>query len=495
MPLLTLLKQNWKKTIRARGFHNNLAVNILLGLTALYFIVIFFALGLFLPTWLSGAIPGKTPTQLFNGVTLYILLGGLMIRYFMQQLATINIQLYQILPIKRKTIIDFLLFSPLLNPVNFILFFIIIPFAIRSVAVDYNITTAICFVVNFFLIVCFNSLTASFIKRKFGSNFWGFFGVIIFFALIIVLDFFHIFSLFKISELIFNFVIFNPFGLIIPIGAVMAAYHLNHWFFSTYYYAEKFDLKVSTNKSYGDSNLSFLNRFGSIGDIMGLIMKLVWRHKRTKNALYMTAIFLFYGLLFYTNEYYHQQYSWLFFCAMFITGAVMLIFCQWIIAMNSTHFDSLMTKNISIRSYITANIYLILAGNILCFVLTLPYFLYGKEIAWVHLAAILYNCGVNAFLLVFFGTYSSKRIDLSVRSVANYQGVTIKNFIVVLPVLFFPMLFVGLFSLFSMANIALISLSVLGILGLVFQKQLITMCENQFNRRKYAMCEGFRQAE
>jgi hypothetical protein len=180
---------------------------------------------------------------------------------------------------------------------------------------------------------------------------------------------------------------------------------------------------------------------------------------------------------------------------MFMTGAGMLIFGQWVISMNSSHFDSLMTRNISIRSYLTANLYLMQATNVLCFILTIPYFLFGKEIALAHFVAFLFNCGVNAFLLIYFSTYSTKRIDLSGGSAMNFQGVSFKNFLVVIPIMFFPMIVVGIFSFFKIANIAIIIFAIMGILGLVFQKQLITACVHKFNARKYAMCEGFRQME
>ena len=493
MMLLRLLGQNGLKMVRSRGFYKNLMVNLLMGFAALYFIAIFFALGVFLHAILGEIPTEKTPTELFNGAMLYILLGGLALRYFMQQLATINIQTYQILPIKRSAIVNYLLFTPLLNPINYILFFTVIPFACISVSTDYNGFTAFCFVLNFFLIVCFNSLTASFIKRKFGSNFWGFLGVIAFFGAIIALEYYKIFSLFSISETIFNFIVLKPYGLAVPCFAVLSAYMLNRWFFSQNFYAETFDRQAKTEKTYNNANLSFLNRFGVIGEIIALELKLIWRHKRTKNLAYMLPFFLCYGLIFYTNDHYGS--GMFFFSAMFITGAVTLLFGQWLISWNSSHFDSLMTKNLSIRSYLSANLYLMLAGNVVCFVLTIPYFLFGKEIAILHIAAFLYNSGVNTFLLTYFATYNTKRIDLSAKSALNYQGTTFKNFLIIIPLMFIPMLIVGLFALFAKTNIALIILSVLGVLGLLFQKQLISLCVNQFNRRKYALCEGFRQAE
>ena len=495
MILFTLLKQNWLKTIRARGFYKNLAVNILLGIAALYFIVCFLAIGLFLHFLLEEISVEKTPLEIFNGITLYILFGGLAIRYIMQQLATINVKSYHILPIKRTTIVNYVLFTPLLNPINYVIFFIVIPFAIRSVLVDYNLFTALCFVLNIFFIVCFNSLLASFLKRKYGSNLWGFVGVLLFFGLVIVLEYFKIFSLFSVSAILFDFIVLKPFGLLVPVLVVALAYLLNRWFFAQNFYEENFDLKIKTRRNYNSSNLSFLNRFGNVGDIMALEMKLIWRHKRTKNLLYFIPLFLCYGLLFYTNKLYANMPGFLFFCAMFMTGTVTLLFGQWIISWNSSHFDSLMTKNTSIHSYLSANIYLMMAGNIICFILTLPYFLLGKEIAIMQITAFLFNSGVNTFLLTYFATYNTKRIDLSAKSALNYQGTTFKNFLIMLPLLFLPMIIIKIFALFSIINIAFIILSVLGILGLLFQKQLITLCVNQFNRRKYILCEGFRQSE
>jgi hypothetical protein len=136
-----------------------------------------------------------------------------------------------------------------------------------------------------------------------------------------------------------------------------------------------------------------------------------------------------------------------------------------------------------------------LAGNILCFVLTMPYFLFGTNIAILHIVAFFYNSGVNTFLLTYTATYNTKRIDLMAKSALNYQGTTFKNFLIVIPLMFAPMIIIGLFSLFSATNIALVILFVLGLVGILFQKQLITLCVNQFNRRKYALCEGFRQTE
>jgi hypothetical protein len=50
-----------------------------------------------------------------------------------------------------------------------------------------------------------------------------------------------------------------------------------------------------------------------------------------------------------------------------------------------------------------------------------------------------------------------------------------------------------LFDLFSAAHIALIIISLMGLAGILFREPLLKIIENQFLRRKYALCAGFRK--
>ncbi len=200
-------------------------------------------------------------------------------------------------------------------------------------------------------------------------------------------------------------------------------------------------------------------------------------------------------LMFYTNKHYEESNAMMFFVAMFMTGILMLMFGQWVYSWDSSHFDGLTTQNIPVRSYIKANYYLLTGFNVLCFVLTTPYFFFGMKFVYMHLAAFVFNSGVNIFLLLFFGTYNTKRVDLSKSTVMNYQGTTFKSFLIVMPMMFVPMALIGIISIFASANVALSVLAGLGLLGILFRKQLITLCVNQFNKRKYALLNGFREVE
>ena len=169
---------------------------------------------------------------------------------------------------------------------------------------------------------------ASFLKRRLGSGFLSFLVVIVIFGALGALEYFRILSFFEGSRIAFGYILEHTFGLLLPLGVVAGAYLLNRLFFAQNFYSEKFNEKIKTENNFR-SNLSFLNRFGVIGEIIALEIKLILRHKRTKSILYMSGFFLFYGLLFYTNDIYKDNNGFLFFVAMFVTGLLMFMFGQW----------------------------------------------------------------------------------------------------------------------------------------------------------------------
>ncbi len=494
MLIVNLVKQELKKSIRSQGFYKNLAVSILLGFFALYIAVILLFLGFSLNKILEKADSNLNPMELFNGAMLYLLLFGLTIRFFLQQLNTFNLPPYQVLPIKRSNLINFLILKPLVSPANYLLLLVVVPFAIKSVVGYYSVSVAFRFVLSFILMIWFNSFTAAFLKRKFGSSILSFVLILGILGIIIALEYFNIFSLFRFSRALYNFYVLKRFGLFIPLCLFFGAFLLNKWFFSQNYYPEKFNLKIKSDKTI-KTDFTFLNKFGIIGELISLEIKLILRHKRTKSILYMSGFFLFYGLIFYTSNLYANSNGMLFFCAMFMTGLLMIMFGQWMISWDSRHFDCILTRNIPVKDYINANYYFMIALNIICFMLTTPYFLFGMKIVYLHLVAFIFNTGVNIYLLMFLATFNTKRVDLSKSSAMNYQGTTYKSFLIVLPIMFLPMIIVGLLSTLFTLAVALWTLTLMGLAGIIFRKQLINICINQFNRRKYKLAEGYREGE
>lgn len=211
--------------------------------------------------------------------------------------------------------------------------------------------------------------------------------------------------------------------------------------------------------------------------------------------IYMSAFFMLYGLLFYTNEMYSGSATWLVFCGLIITGMASLTYGQWVMSWESNYFDAILTKNIPAKTYVKANYFILIAFNVISFLISTPYFLMGTKFAFLHIAMFLFNTGVNVFLLIFTATFNTKRIDLMARSMFNYQGTTYKSFLIILPIMFFPMLLTAILGNFLSFNVILLIIGLIGLAGIFLIPYQIKLSTRQFVRRKYAMAEGFRENE
>lgn len=496
MIITDLLKQNWLKDFRAQSFYRGLAVKILMGFMGLYISSILLMIGLFLGDMLNEVSPTFTPLELFNGATIYLILAGIMTRLLMMQLNTVNLETYQSFPIKRSTLVHFILTKSVLSWGNYLLLIAIIPFAIRSISAYYSGLIALKFIINFIFVIWFDVLIANFLKRKYGSSLIALFIFIGIVAGLVALEYFKIFSIFNFSLKVFNFLTQNASGLLISFIAVIAAYGINLLFFSQNYYPEKFDEKVKKSNSAVTKSFSFLEKYGIVGELISLQIRLIFRHKRTKALVSMSALFLFYEIIFLKNPIYADRPGWLFFAAIFTTGILMIMYGQWIMSWESSYFDTILTKNIPTKTYMRANYYLLFAFNTISFILTTPYFFFfGKELVFQHLAAYFYNTGINISLFLIFSSFNTKRVDLNARSSFNYQGTTYKSFLIVLPILFIPMIVIGTASLIGQTNIGLLIMGLLGLAGFLFREKLIDLSVKLLNKRKYIIAQGFREKE
>jgi len=490
MVIFKLFKQNYVKGFRAKGFYKNLAINIIVGILALYFIVLFFALGLFLDVILETVPLEYNPPQLFGGATIYLFLAGLLIRFFIQPLNTLNVNSYKMLPVQYKTLVNYVIFKPFLNPVNYLPLIVIIPFALKSVTQHYGSGAALSFILLLLLLSLTNVQLASFLKRVTGGRLWYTLGFTAFFAGIIALNVMQIIPFFKWSEQAVIWLIQKDYRLLLPVVCGVLATLLHRQYFFKNYYTDDYIKKNDTSLL---KDFTLFSRLGAIGTIMNLETKLILRHKRVKNILLLSIIFLCYGFLFYTNELYGFGFKIM--CGVFVTGMGMMMFGQWVFSWDSNYFDFILSKNILARDYVRANCYIMLVLCTLSFIFSSPYFFFGKEIILIQIVSFLFNIGISIPLLLFFGTFNNKRIDLKNSSAMNFQGTSFKNFLIVLPVMFLPSLIAFITGLFTDKMVSLWIIGGVGFLGIMLYKPVLDLCEKQFLKKKYYMADGFRATE
>lgn len=487
----TLFKQNIQKNIRKQGFYKNMWVNIILILFALYMLGCFLVLGFTLGPLLATIPVAMNPVQIMNGAFLYLLLGGIIMRYVIQPLNTVDLHVYQTLPIPRKSLVNYLIYKPLINPINYFLLLFLIPFAIKTVVPIYGGLAAFGFIVTGITISIFNLQLASYLKRLFAGSLLKILGLIIFIVGIICLEIFDIFSVAKFSSEYFTYAIQHPWVWIAQLPIVAIPILLQYHYFNKNYYIDTY-MQKDTKKRDKLRSFSFLDRYGKIGEIISLELKLITRHKRTKALVWMSFIYVLFGFLFFSE---YQPETMKGFGAIFIVGLLAMSYGQWVFSWNSSHFDALLSKNITARELVLANYILMQVFCIIPFILSLFYIFIFNNVFPALLLAFLYCVGFVVPFLLFFATYNHKRIDLNNKSAMNFQGTTMKNFFVVLPVILFPLLIYPLLNVLSSSVSYAWIIGGLGVLGILLTPLFIKLCVKQFNKRKYTMADGFREVE
>ena len=487
-----LLLNKWKESIRSSIWQKSVAINIILGILIVYFLVNFLVLGIMSDKILMGIFPDEDPVIKFNGFLLYFVFIDLFIRFLGQTVPTLSIQPYLHLPVKRSSLMHYLLGRSVVNPVNYFYFVIFIPFAIKAVAYIYNAQTALLWLFMLLIIILFNNFLITYIKRQMGSK--PIIALLIGLLLggFILLDNLKVFSLQHISEVAFTSIMIKPVLLLVPIALLSVIYYINYSFLISNAYLENLDKNLS-KKTISTAKISFFDKFGIIGELMNLEIRLSLRNKRPKTILYMTPLFLLYGFFFYPQEIYLNSGGMLIFVGIFISGGMMMSYGNYLISWESGYFDALLTKSFDFKKYFQAKIALLSVVTIISYIVTLPYLLFDIKLLYINTACFLFNLGFNINVVLFFALNNKKYLDLSKGGAFNYQGLGASNFIVMLPMMLIPIFIYLPFSFMDMPHVGLIILGAIGVVGMLLHKVILNMVLNRFYKQKYEMAEGFRQ--
>ena len=254
------------------------------------------------------------------------------------------------------------------------------------------------------------------------------------------------------------------------------------------YLDEAVSQKVVAVKS---ADLSFANKLGDVAPFIKNDIRLIWRNKRTKTVFLMSFLFLFYGLIFFTQETYKEIPAMLMFASLFITGGFALNYGQFIPAWDSAHYKMLMSQSFRYRKFLESKWILMVVMTSFLYVLSFPYLYFGVDIFLMITAGAIFNIGFNSLFLLFAGSFNRKKIDLNKSGFGNTQGTSATQFLIILPLMVLPMLLFWLFNEFVGANSGYIVVAAIGVTSLLCKKYAMNFIEKKYRENKYVMINAF----
>jgi hypothetical protein len=484
----------WKAFSRSASFGQSLGLKIFLGFFAIYFLVSFLFLGIFLRDILLESELDTNPIEVVNSYILLWLIAELVLRFFMQSLPVLNIKPLLVLPIKRPTIINFVLIKSLFSFYNTLTLLIIVPFSISCIVNnDASVFQVLMWLIAIFCMILTVNYANFLIKKKFADNLKALLPYLIIAITFGSLEYFKVFKITEIVGHFFTIVLQQPVLVFVPVLLAIGVYFWNFTYLRNNFYLDS-SLK-SKSKEAQTTDLSWTKRFGDIAPFLQLDLKLILRNKRPKTTVYMSLLFLVYGLIFYPNPSYEGIPAMFVFVGIFMTGIFMINFGQFIPAWDSGYFNLMMAQNISMKQYLASKVGLMTFSVIVLGILTSPYAYFGWNIFWLNLACAIYNLGVNIPMLLFATSFNKKRIDLEKSPFMNYQGTGAAQWLVSLPLMVLPLLIWYVTFKFSTEIIATATLAVFGVIGLLLRNYLMDKIVLLYKKQKYAMINGFKQHE
>jgi len=489
--LKTFLSHQWKDFWRSRNKAGSIAAQLVLGFFMVYFLILAIAAGFGMPFLIEKFFPGKNIIVIFNGFILYYFMIDLAVRTQMQELPTLSIIPYLHLNIRRKTIVNFLNIKSLFSVFNFLPLFIFIPFSLTKVSSTFGSYTALMYVLAIISLTIFNNYFILYVKRKAISNVTYFVVGVVLITTLASLDYFGIISVRAVSNFVFSAIAKQPLLALLFTMAAVLMFAFNSIYLKSNLYTEELSAK---NEKKGSTDYPFLNRFGRVGELAALELKLILRHKRSRSSMFMGLAFLFYGLLFYKEEYIEKDaFGFMLFAAVFMTGVSILTYGQFMFAWQSSHFDGLLANKIDFKNYIKAKFLLFTISCTIITILASFYGLLSYKLLFLHLAAYLYNIGFATVIVLYFATLNYKRLDITKSASFNWQGVGGTQWILGLPFLAIPVLIYLPFGALNLPYWGLAAIGIFGFVTLLMRNWWINLLVKKFEKQRYKIAEGFRE--
>ena len=478
----------WKAFFRSASFGKNLALKILMVFGAIYFALMFIALGVLAYHGLKEFYPD--PLVIVNKYLIYYLIFDLIIRLMLQKIPVMDIRPMLTLPIKSSTIVNFSLGKTYFSFFNFLHAFFFIPFSVVLLIEGYDVLSVILWFFSIVALLYINNFLNILLNNK-DKLF------ILFFVLVMALgtaQYYNVFDLTVYTGSFFQGLYDKNWMIAIPVLVLIMLYFVTFNYLKSNLYldaglASKHDIAKT-------ENLVWLNQFGVMGTFLKNDIKLIKRNKRSKTTIFMSVLFLFYGFLFFTGgiESYNNPAMHMF-AGVFVSGGFLITFGQFVPSWDSSYYALMMTQNVSYRDYLNSKWWLMVTATGVTAIIASFYLYFGLHIYLMILAGAIYNIGVNSSLVLLGGAFTKTPIDLSSAKGAfgDKKAFNVKTLLISIPQLLGPMAFYALGYYLISPNAGLLFVVLAGILGLAFKNKAFDMIVRIYKKEKYATLESYKQ--
>lgn len=481
------LKLEWKSFFRGSSVGINLAMKIF-RIIGICFFILWLAMMSFIAYFYVQEEMKEDPLKIISRFMIIGWLIDLVFKYMLQQIPTQNIKPFLTLNIPKKVVVNYTLIKTFLTPLSWFNSIFIVTFCGILAFNGYGFLG----IFTWFIGVSSLFYLNNFINLLFNDKENIAIGVGVLIAGFAALNYYEIVPVLSYSEKFFYNLYERPYFAVVPVILFFSLWKITfNYIRKSFYLDEGLEAKKEIGKT---ENIAFLNKYGAIGTFINNDIKMLKRNKVTKGVLIGSFMFIFYGLLMFSNDIYRTP-TMMMFMGLFVTGGFQFTFGQRVPAFDSAYYPLMMTLNVPYKEYLKGKWWLMNIVTAISIVIALFYAYFGWNVYFAFFAAGLYNIGVNSQFTLWSGAYNKNLIDLNSKEkrFGQKNTITFKAFILMIPKMLLPMAVYGLMNYFFGISVAVISVGILGLLGFIFREKIFDIIITKYKTEKYSTLEAFKK--
>lgn len=346
-------------------------------------------------------------------------------------------------------------------------------------------------VVAWWLALLMSTLCLNFLLYMINKNNAYFFALLGLLAGTILLDIHTEIDLGKLVGIPFDAVVKEPQNLFGFALLLVGMYGLLFTFLKKGFYM---DAGLAQKKSrVRGGEFKVLNFLGDDALILRNDLRMIMRNVRPRQIALMSFLFLFYGLVFFTQDIYRDMEYVMVFAGLFVTGGFTMTFGNYVPAWDSSYYKLLMTQNISYKKYLLSKWNLMAFVTAVSMVLAIPYVYFGWDILAIIVAGAFFNMGLSTWIALFGGLLNKTPMKLNVKAKAfeNTQSFSLTQFAMIIPKMILPVFLYWLPSYFISPVAGFIALAGAGILAIILRDKIANWVTELYKKQKHETIEAF----
>ena len=430
--------------------------------------------------------------DMLNQGILFILIFEFFVRFGMQETPAQEVKPYKLMPIPVNAIVHIFLIKRGWNWGNAFFLFFFIPFGFLTVAqmpyfgwisfIGYMIGVWLLFVLNAYWYLIWRTLI--------NQHFLYLLVPFLFYAVLIIFGMVLNDWLFTGSMLFMRgFIVWNPLCFVAVLLCIAVLYFVNLWMQRKFLYAEI--AKVEKVKKVKSQEMSFLNRYGVIGEYLKLEIKSIARNNVVRKIFIsgLTITLLFCAVTAFTTAY-DASFMRVFICVYcFAVYGIMTL--TNVMGVEGNYIDGLMSRKESVLSLLKAKYYFYIAMLLIPTLSMIAPVATGKYTIYEMLGCLFFTPGCIFPCLFILAIFNNTTLNLT-QKLQQKTTNSKAQFFVSMAAMFVPMgiMYVLVMLLGNMwGGIVMMAL---GLVGVALHHVWLKAIYKQFMIRRYENMSSFR---